>query len=171
MSIFEQWGWRWDNWHKGERGEYWLLAQGMSLILFAVLPTLPMVERTRLSPSTQTGLTATAGLLGTIAVILIGKGLLDLGQSLTPLPYPREDGQLVTTGIYGIVRHPLYGGIILAGLGWVLLTLSWSHCLCLLGIVVLLERKATLEEKWLEQKYSDYVAYRQTAKKLVPWIW
>jgi protein-S-isoprenylcysteine O-methyltransferase Ste14 len=32
---------------------------------------------------------------------------------------------LVTKGVYSIVRHPLYSGIILAAFDWVLFTLSW----------------------------------------------
>jgi protein-S-isoprenylcysteine O-methyltransferase Ste14 len=69
------------------------------------------------------------------------------------------------------VRHPLYGGIILAAGGWVVFTLSWPHSLGLLAIILLLDRKATAEEQWLAQKYPDYAAYRQRVKKLIPWIY
>jgi protein-S-isoprenylcysteine O-methyltransferase Ste14 len=171
MSILEQWGWSWTNWQKGERGEYWFLAQAMSLIAFVLLPIQPVVEQTLLDRAVKIGIVATAGIFGIIALVLIGKGLLDLGRSLTPLPYPREDGELVTTGVYGLVRHPLYTGIIFAALGWVLFTLSWPHFLGLLAIAGLLDRKATLEEQWLEQKYPDYSAYRSRVKKLIPLIW
>jgi protein-S-isoprenylcysteine O-methyltransferase Ste14 len=171
MSILEEWGWNWASWQKGERGEYWFLAQVISLIAFALLPIQPVVEQTLLDRSVKVGIVATAGIFGTVALLLVGKGLLDLGRSLTPLPYPREDGELVTTGVYGRVRHPLYTGIIFAALGWVLFTLSWPHFLGFLAITWLLDRKATLEEKWLEQKYSDYAAYRCRVKKLFPWIW
>jgi protein-S-isoprenylcysteine O-methyltransferase Ste14 len=171
MSILEEWGWNWASWQKGERGEYWFLAQVISLIAFILLPIQPIVEQTVLSPSIQVGLIVVSGILAIIALILIGKGLFDLGRSLTPLPYPLENGELVTEGAYGLVRHPLYGGLILAMLGWVLFTLSWPHLAGLLLITWLLEHKATLEEKWLEQKYSDYAEYRCRVKKLIPWIW
>ncbi|MCG9892187.1 MAG: isoprenylcysteine carboxylmethyltransferase family protein [Thermosynechococcaceae cyanobacterium MS004] len=171
MGIFEQWGWSWTNWHKGERGEYWFLGQIAILIIFALLPIHPILEKTVLSPSIQTGLLVMAGVVEAGAIVLVGKGLLDLGRSLTPLPYPREDGELVMTGVYGIVRHPLYGGIILGATGLVIFTLSWLHFLGLLSIILLLDRKATLEEKWLEQKYPGYDAYRSQVKKLIPWVW
>lgn len=171
MSIFEQWGWNWTNWHKGERGEYWFLGQVAILVTFALLPIYPILEKTILSPSIQFGLLAMAGILEMGALALVGKGLLDLGRSLTPLPYPREDGELVTTGVYGIVRHALYGGIILGASGWVVFTLSWPHFLGLLPIILLLDHKANLEEQWLEQKYPDYGIYRSQVKKLIPWIW
>ncbi|WP_354000928.1 methyltransferase [Gloeocapsopsis sp. IPPAS B-1203] len=51
----------------------------------------------------------------------------DLGDSLTPLPYPKNNGQLVQTGVYGIVRHPLYSGVILAALSWTMFVLSLSY--------------------------------------------
>jgi protein-S-isoprenylcysteine O-methyltransferase Ste14 len=171
MSLFEQWGWNWNTWYKGERGEYWFLVQVIALIAFVLLPIQPILDKTELSPAIRVGLVAIAGILEAIALVLLGKGLIDLGHSLTPLPYPREDGELVTTGIYGIVRHALYGGIILAASGWVLFTLSWPHFLGLLPIVWLLDRKATLEEQWLEQKYPNYCTYRDQVKKLIPWIW
>jgi protein-S-isoprenylcysteine O-methyltransferase Ste14 len=170
MSILEDWGWDWASWQRGKRGEYWFLAQVICLIAFVLLPIQSVVKQTAVSPSVQVGLIAISGILGTIGLVLIGKGLLDLGRSLTPLPYPRKDGELVTTGVYGIVRHPLYGGIILTAFGWVLFTLSWPHFLGLLAIAWLLDRKATLEERWLEQKYPDYGEYRSRAKKLIPWI-
>lgn len=171
MDIFKQWGWSWTSWQKGERGEYWFLAQAISLITFVLLPIHPIVERTLLNPLLRGGLVVFVGFLGTVALVLIGKGLLDLGQSLTPLPYPREDGELVTNGVYSLVRHPLYAGIIMATLGWAMLTLSWPHCIGVLAIAFLLNQKASLEERWLEQKYPDYSEYRQRVKKIIPWIY
>ncbi len=51
-------------------------------------------------------------IFGVLSVTLLWRSLFDLGQNLTPLPHPRHDGQLVQTGIYGLVRHPLYSGVI-----------------------------------------------------------
>ncbi|MGB8698898.1 MAG: isoprenylcysteine carboxylmethyltransferase family protein [Thermosynechococcaceae cyanobacterium] len=171
MNLLEQWGWRWSSWQKGERGEYWFLAQVFGLLIFALLPRRPVMDLAELTLPIQVALAILAGMLTLFGLILIGKGLFDLGRSLTPLPYPREDGQLVTKGVYGIVRHPLYAGIVAVTLGWVLFTLSWSHGLAGLAIAVLLDRKAAQEEIWLTAKYPEYAEYRQRTKKLVPWIW
>jgi len=54
--------------------------------------------------------------IGLVAAVFLFKGLWDLGDSLTPLPYPKNNGQLVQTGVYSIARHPLYRGVILAAL-------------------------------------------------------
>ena len=61
-----------------------------------------------------------AALLGFAAWIGLG-GVRSLGRNLTPLPAPREDGELVTSGIFAHVRHPLYASVMAMGFGWALL--------------------------------------------------
>jgi protein-S-isoprenylcysteine O-methyltransferase Ste14 len=106
-----------------------------------------------------------------LALVLIAKGLLDLGRSLTPLPYPRDDAQLVQAGVYSLVRHPLYSGLIVAALSWVLYQRSLSHLAGAIVLFVFFNAKATLEETWLRQKYPEYDAYQQRVKKLIPWLY
>ena len=53
-----------------------------------------------------------------------GLGIRHLGDALTPLPHPRADAELVESGIYRLVRHPIYGGLIVASVGWGLVTAS-----------------------------------------------
>jgi len=55
---------------------------------------------------------------------LFWRGYRDLGANLTAFPRPLETAQLVESGAYGLVRHPLYGALVLAGFGWALLTAS-----------------------------------------------
>lgn len=105
------------------------------------------------------------------AAILVGKGLVDLGNNLTPLPYPRQDGQLVQSGVYGIVRHPLYSGITLAAKAYAIGQLSLSHFGAMLLLVAFFDFKANQEEIWLSERYPEYLNYRQRVKKLVPWIY
>jgi len=54
-------------------------------------------------------------LLAGFAVLAIG--LSGLGKSLTAHPVPMESSKLVTTGVYRLVRHPIYSGLLLIGLG------------------------------------------------------
>jgi protein-S-isoprenylcysteine O-methyltransferase Ste14 len=56
--------------------------------------------------------------------VLAARGVADLGGAMTPLPRPRDDAELVQTGAYALVRHPVYGGLILAAFGWALLKAS-----------------------------------------------
>ena len=81
--------------------------------------------------------------------LLVVRGFLDLGRNLTPMPRPREDAQLVETGVYGLVRHPLYGGIVLGSFGYGLLTASPSALLLSCGLAAFFYLKSLREEAWL----------------------
>ena len=59
------------------------------------------------------------GLVIAILGLLILMGaLLQLNKNLTPFPTPLSDGTLIKTGLYKLVRHPIYSGIILAAIGF-----------------------------------------------------
>ncbi len=170
MALFKQWGFTADSW-KGQRGEYWVLAQMLLLLGFVLVPAYQPVARATLPAAVQYGVWAIAAGLGWFAAVLLGKGLIDLGPNLTPLPYPREDGVLVQTGVYGLVRHSLYSGLILGTLAYSLGSLSLSHFAITIALFLVLNAKATQEEVWLEARYPDYGDYRQRVKKLIPWIY
>ena len=169
MKLLTDWGFSVNSW-QGQRGEYWVFAQVAIIVSFIALPVYPVPALT-LGPSTLYGLWTVAGVLGLLALVLIAKGLLDLGRSLTPLPHPRDDAQLVQAGVYSLVRHPLYSGLIVAALSWALYQRSLSHLAGAIVIFVFFNAKATLEETWLRQKYPEYDAYQQRVKKLIPWLY
>ncbi|GAB4147576.1 MAG: isoprenylcysteine carboxylmethyltransferase family protein [Cyanobacteria bacterium J069] len=170
MKRLTEWGFSREAWWQGKKGEYWVLVQAVLLLGLLVLPTgrLPGLE---LSPPGLYGLWAIALLCALGAAVFLGKGLMDLGQSLTPLPYPREDGQLVQTGVYSIVRHPIYSGVIFAVLAIALYRLSWTHLAATLVFFLFFNAKAAQEEAWLAEKYSDYVDYKTRVKRLIPWLY
>jgi protein-S-isoprenylcysteine O-methyltransferase Ste14 len=93
------------------------------------------------------------------------------GQNLTPLPHPKTDGELFTTGIYGLVRHPIYSAVIFLALAYNCWLWSWPHALGVIGFVLFFDAKARQEETWLGQKFPDYDRYRQEVKKLIPGIY
>lgn len=170
MKLWSDWGFSRAGWRNRERGEYWVVAQALLMAGFVLLPVYRPVE---VNPSLAWlyFAWAVAGVLGVGAIALFIKGVLDLGNSLTPLPYPREDGQLVQSGVYAIVRHPLYSGVILAALGWTIFQFSLPHLIGTLIFILFFNAKAAREENWLMQKYPDYANYRQTVKKLIPWLY
>ncbi len=169
MNFWNHWGFTADSW-KGQRGEYWVLAQMALLVAYVAVPSYQPVSPTVMPPALRYGIMGFAGILALFATVLLGKGLLDLGQNLTPLPYPREDGKLVQTGVYGWVRHSLYSGLILVTLALGLWQFSLSHLAVSLALFGVLNAKASQEEIWLQDRYPEYEAYRQRVKKLIPWV-
>lgn len=144
---------------RGARGGGWVLAQ---LILLAAVG---------LAPRSVAGLPPLpewlrpAGLLLCLAGAIVGLiGARQLGRSLTAFPRPREGGELVQTGLYSVVRHPIYLGVLLAGLGWPLLRGSAVGLALGVALGVFLDQKARREERWLERQYPGYAAYRERVR-------
>jgi protein-S-isoprenylcysteine O-methyltransferase Ste14 len=98
-------------------------------------------------------------------------GTVSLGQNLTPFPKPSAGARLVQTGIYGLMRHPLYAAVFCASLGWALLWQSWPALLAALALAPLLDAKARREERWLRQQFPDYAAYQLRVRRFIPWLY
>lgn len=171
LKLLQDWGFTRKGWRSGERGEYLVLFQGALLIGFVLLPIYRPASWVIDSMNLFYLRCGIAAALGLGACLLIGKGLLDLGGNLTPLPYPKENGQLVRSGVYSIVRHPLYSGLIFAALGWVMFQLSLSHLIAAAVLFAFFDAKAGREEAWLTEKYPEYSEYQQRVKKLIPGLY
>ena len=74
-------------------------------------------------------------------------------------------------GVYGLVRHPMYGGALLLILGWALL--SSPFVLLPLGLAaVFLDAKRRREEAWLIEQHPGYADYRlEVPRRFIPWVW
>ena len=171
MKLLTDWGFSWEGWRQGSRGEYWVVAQALLVLGFALLPVYRLPGFALPIWLGLYGVLPSAAILAFSAVLFFFKGFWDLGHSLTPLPYPREDGELVQAGVYSVVRHPIYSGLILGGLGWALYQLSVTHLVGAIALFVFFNAKASREESWLTEKYPDYPEYCQRVKKLIPGIY
>ncbi len=103
-------------------------------------------------------------------VLLGGRGLLDLGRNLTPVPHPRDDAQLVDGGVYGRARHPIYGGLILTAFGWGLVSLSPLTLVLAVVLALFFGLKSRREEAWLIARYEGYPEYMERTKRFVPYL-
>lgn len=170
MKLFSDWGFTKAGWRTNDRGEYWVVAQALLIIGFVLLPVYqPPGLRV---PYGLIYITLPIALiLFTGGVSLAVRGLSELGDNLTPLPHPKDNGELVQTGVYSVVRHPLYSAIVLAMLSWAVLQLSISHWIGAIAALLFFNAKASREEIWLMEKHSEYATYRQRVKKLLPWIY
>ncbi len=122
------------------------------------------------------GVVAWGAQMMSVPLMVVGGGVfiaacLGLGRRLTPLPFPKESSSLVQTGVYAIVRHPIYSGGLVLAIGWAFRTQSWLT----LGYVVLLflffDLKSRREEEWLTQRYPEYADYRKRVRKLIPFVY
>lgn len=154
----------------GKRGEGYVAVQCALFALIAFgpghLPGLPLWSERTVTLSRPLGV-----LLATIGGALIILGLAYLGKNLSPLPHPKAGAQLVERGVYGLVRHPIYGGLITGTLGWALLrgsTLTLIYTFILFGFF---ELKTRREEAQLGRAFADYEAYRKRVRKFIPFIY
>ena len=107
-----------------------------------------------------------------IAGILLGSnGAVNLGKNLTPLPLPKENATLITTGAYRFVRHPIYSGISFMAFGWGLWLHSWLTIGYALMLFAFFDIKSRLEERLLVEKFPEYAAYRKHVRKLLPFVY
>ena len=97
-----------------------------------------------------------------VATVVAGvAAVLQLGTNLTPWPSPKDSSQLVTSGLYAWSRHPIYACLAWFGLGLALATGSWWRIGVTACLWVLFWRKATYEERMLQERYPSYESYAQ----------
>jgi protein-S-isoprenylcysteine O-methyltransferase Ste14 len=77
--------------------------------------------------------------------------------------------ELITSGPYAFVRHPIYTGLLLAFLGSALARDEWRGVLALALVALALWRKLRNEERWMREQFGDaYSAYSKRVAALVP---
>jgi protein-S-isoprenylcysteine O-methyltransferase Ste14 len=82
----------------------------------------------------------------------------------------KDEPELVTSGPYRLVRHPIYSGILVAGIGTaVALSWLWLAATGLAGVYFIYS--ATVEERYLAEQFPDgYPSYKRSTKMLVPFV-
>jgi len=168
MGLLKDWGFTSSSW-QGQRGEYWVLAQIMLILGFPLLPNWSLIALPQ--PPLLYGVWGGSLAIGIVGIFLFFTGLFALGNNLTPLPHPRSNGELVQTDVYGLVRHPVYSGVIFVAIAWALYQWSLWHAIGAVVFLFFFDAKARQEETWLIQKHPEYVEYRQRVKKLIPWVY
>jgi protein-S-isoprenylcysteine O-methyltransferase Ste14 len=148
-----------------QRGGLWVL--GQSALLGAVIAGGILCRHQWQSLA----LTLCGALLLVIAAGCGLAGSVSLGRNLTPFPKPSASTRLVQTGIYGLMRHPLYTAVFCGSVGWALVWQSWPALLAALALAPLFDSKARREERWLRQQFPDYVSYERRVRRFIPWLY
>lgn len=112
----------------GKRGEEWVVVQG--LLVFSILGGVHPIFRSLLFLS---------GLLSTVSgLYLMAHALSDLGELTTPFAPPVQASVVVENGVYRMVRHPMYGGLLLLCGGLSILSGAVEKLVLTLGLAWLL---------------------------------
>jgi protein-S-isoprenylcysteine O-methyltransferase Ste14 len=79
---------------------------------------------------------------------------------------------VVDTGVYSIVRHPMYAGAVLLMIGMPLWLESYAAALFAIVPIILLAVRIVFEEEFLKQELSGYDAYTERIRyRLLPYVW
>lgn len=84
----------------------------------------------------------------------------------------QEGQKVISTGLYGIVRHPMYFAVVFLFYSIPLVLGSWPAFLVMLPFPLLLVKRILNEEKVLEEGLEGYKEYEQKVKyRLIPFVW
>ena len=143
----------------GKRGEELVLIQFgiMALVFLGVPPLVSVVIKM-------------FGVISTIAgLYLMIRGVWDLKENITPFVSPIPGNQLVTSGVYDAVRHPIYTGLIFFCAGIAIASDSIEKAVLTAVLMYFLDRKADQEEQMLLDLHPlTYAIYIQQTKKMFP---
>ena len=109
---------------------------------------------------------------------LVAAGLLftvwarvHLGRNWSGIVTLKHDHELVTSGPYAIVRHPIYSGLLLAFIGSAIANGEWRGLVAVVVVAAALWRKLRLEERWMGEQFGTaYERYRRRVSALVPLV-
>lgn len=148
---------------------FWVAAQFTLLIVWAVV----VVNTAPFVVSSNGSLVVSYSGLGivTVGLVQVMAAFYALGWNVTPMPSPRKDRELVTSGIFRHVRHPIYGGLLLMITGTSLARFSFWGLLLVVPLVIFFLLKSSYEEKQLQKQFPEYRGYTTTTKRFVPLLW
>jgi len=94
-----------------------------------------------------------------------------IGKNWSGMVTIKEGHELITSGPYAIVRHPIYTGLLLAFAGSALARAEWRGALALFIAFVALWRKLRFEERWMREQFGEtYLIYSRRVAALIPFL-
>jgi protein-S-isoprenylcysteine O-methyltransferase Ste14 len=111
-----------------------------------------------------------------VAVLAFGLGFSIwarrvLGRNWSGIVTVKQDHELMRSGPYRWVRHPIYTGLLIAFAGTAISRGEWRGVLAVLIVFAALWRKLQLEERWMIETFGDaYLRYRAEVRALIPFV-
>jgi protein-S-isoprenylcysteine O-methyltransferase Ste14 len=153
----------------GKRGQGWVAVQSI-LILSLVPATLSEIDWPGSVGSTLTVLGLVLVASGLLLLIAAGASLA-FARAASMLPSPRTGSRVAQRGAYRVVRHPIYGAVLLLAVGASLATSPLALAPTIL-LAAVFDLKARVEEAWLRERDAAYDAYRaRTPRRFVPGVY
>lgn len=150
----------------GGEGKWWVGGQVFAFTawLVAILAS---------APHLASGVALAFGCLVAVFGIVQGASAVrSFGQPISPSPQPRADARLVAAGVYRLVRHPMYGSIVLTFAGVAVVASAWPALGVTVLVAVFLYAKSSREERVLSLVLPGYAEYRhQVTRRFVPFLW
>ena len=108
-----------------------------------------------------------------VALALRWTAIFSLGKSFSANVAIRETQTVHRTGLFRVVRHPSYSGLLLVFVAIGLHTRNWiAFGIVLVPVVVAMMYRIHVEEIALRKAFGEeYVAYSRVTKRLVPWVY
>jgi protein-S-isoprenylcysteine O-methyltransferase Ste14 len=152
----------------GDRGQGWVALQ---FLLLGVLGVVGWWDRGGWPDEVRAWLSMVGAVSVLCGIAVAVAGARGLGPALTAAPAPLPGASLRSAGVYGVVRHPIYAGLVQIAVGVALVTGPWALAPAL-ALCVVLDLKRRVEEAFLVRTYPDYAEYQKQVRwALVPGLW
>jgi protein-S-isoprenylcysteine O-methyltransferase Ste14 len=147
--------------------------------LWTLVPLMVVFAIVRRAAGLRQILWPQTAVVGTLADLLTIAGLVvalwaraTLGRNWSGRVVFKEDHELIQRGPYAHVRHPIYSGILLMGLGTAIASARLSGFLLLAATTAALAIKWRTEERLMTRHFPEaYPEYRRRVKALIPGVW
>ena len=100
----------------------------------------------------------------TLSLIIIVFSVKELWKSLSPMPRPKENSKLITSGIYRLFRHPMYYSLIIISFSFFIKSLTIYNLILSILLTFIISNKIKIEEEYLTKRFHNYTLYKNEVK-------
>ncbi len=112
-----------------------------------------------------------AGVVCLVAGVAVSNVAIAQNRFAAPTIHEQEGQRLIDSGLYGVVRHPFYAGMLMVYVGIALWLGSWAAALACFAFLIMTLARIVIEERHLRAALPDYAAYaRRVRGRLVPML-